>query len=74
MSPRAKNIPINGLFLNEKAMQFAKNLGKKYFIPGNGWLQCFKDVVVIVFKYVSGESAQLNTSVNEEWLKRKKKN
>ena len=52
-----------------KAMQFAKIFGKNYFIPGIGWLQSLKYRHAIVFKFVSGESSQIDTSVIEEWLR-----
>ena len=55
MSVTAKKFPIIDPILKEKAMQFAD------FILCNEWSQCFKDCHAIVFKFISGESVQVDT-------------
>ena len=43
-------------------MPFAKSLGENDFIPGDGWLQLFKDHYAIVFKSAGGEVVKVHFS------------
>jgi len=53
------NLPISGPLIQEKAAEFAKNLGLK-FQASSGWLEKFKSRNGIVEKIVSGESAAVS--------------
>jgi len=69
---RSKNIPISGPILQEKARQFAEQLG---YLPGefkgsNGWLEKFRTRHAISFRVISGESTSVDNSTVEEWAKR----
>lgn len=64
---RDKNLPISGPTLQEKATEFAKQLGKPNFRASNGWLQNFKKRNEIVFKKVTGESASVDDQVCTQW-------
>lgn len=43
ISKRSQNIPIDGVLLKEKAMQYAKELGHKEFMASDGWLRRWKE-------------------------------
>jgi len=69
---RSKNIPISGPILQEKARQFAEQLG---YLPGefkgsNGWLEKFRTRHAISSHVISGESTSVDNSTVEEWSKR----
>lgn len=64
---RDKNVPIGGPILQEKAQQFAVQLGHANFRASNGWLQNFKKRNELVFRKVCGESASVDDSVCTEW-------
>jgi transposase-like protein len=65
---RAKNIPISGPILKEKALEIAKELDCATFKASNGWLQKFLIRHNITFKTVSGESANVNPEKVDEWI------
>lgn len=67
---RDKNLPISGPTLQEKATEFAKQLGKPNFRASNGWLQNFKKRNDVVFKKVTGESASVNDEVCTQWCEK----
>lgn len=68
LETRAKNIPVDGPMLMEKAKCFATALGVDDFTGGTGWQQRFKNRYGIVGKTVSGESGATSSSVTEKWL------
>lgn len=56
---RDYNLPISGPLIQEKAAEFAKNLGLT-FQASSGWLEKFKLRNGIVEKIISGESAAVS--------------
>ncbi|XP_037520679.1 tigger transposable element-derived protein 6-like [Rhipicephalus sanguineus] len=68
LETRAKNIPIDGPMLMEKAKWFAAALGVDGFTGGTGWQQRFKTRYGIVGKTLSGESGATNSQDTEKWL------
>lgn len=59
---RAKNIPLSGAVLQQKALDFV-------FKASSGWLQRFKERNSIFGKVVSGESAEANAVGAADWLR-----
>ena len=64
---RSKNIPITGPLLQEKAVQFASELGYQDFKASNGWLDCWKAKFSIKFYKVCGESGDVNNETVTEF-------
>lgn len=64
---RAQNIPISGLILKEKALQFANELGVSEFSASNGWFERFKERHGLSFKKMCGEAAAVDMRPVEEW-------
>ena len=42
LAQRSQNVPIDGVFVKEKALQYAKKLGFKDFQASDGWLRRWK--------------------------------
>ena len=68
----AKQIPISGPILQEKARQVAEQLAytSETFKASNGWLEKFRNRHVISFRTINGESASVDNSTIEEWKNR----
>ncbi|ELU05436.1 hypothetical protein CAPTEDRAFT_46694, partial [Capitella teleta] len=64
---RTKNIPLSGPILCAKASKLAADLGHEKFEASNGWLSRFKDRHQIVFRVISGESANVNQESVDTW-------
>ncbi|GBN97078.1 Tigger transposable element-derived protein 4, partial [Araneus ventricosus] len=65
---RDKNVPISGLFILEKALQFAKALEYDEFRGSNGWLEKFKRRHGIMAKVISGQSKDVDDNDSENWI------
>lgn len=69
---RAKNIPISGPILQERARQIAEEIGipPGQFKGSNGWLEKFRARHSINHRAISGESASVDQSTIDEWKRR----
>ncbi|XP_070390804.1 tigger transposable element-derived protein 6-like [Dermacentor albipictus] len=65
---RAKNIPISGNAVQQKALNYACLLGIDDFKASTGWLSRFKARHDIVGKTLSGESASADTGNASAWI------
>lgn len=66
---RAKNIPLSGSLIREKAKEFAAALGREEFSASIGWLDKFKSRHNIVQMSLCGESGSADFQCGEEWQK-----
>ena len=51
----ANNVPVSGVVLKEKALQFAKSLHLDDFRASDGWLDRWKSRHNVTFREVSGQ-------------------
>ena len=65
-----RKLPISGPMLQEKALQFAKDLGNTEFRGSNVWLESFRKRNNIAFYVKSGEKADVDIVVVEDWKKK----
>lgn len=65
---RAKNIPLSGATVQQKALNYACLLGLDDFKASTGWLSRFKTRHGIVGKVLSGESAAADGEAASEWI------
>lgn len=56
----AKNLPVSGAMVQEKAREIAIENGDKDFKASNGWLESFKNRHQLTFSAVCGESKDVN--------------
>lgn len=59
MEAKAKNMPLSGIIIKEKAFEIAKELGNHDFSGSNGWLERFKDRHGLSFKKMSGNAMNI---------------
>ena len=64
---RAKNLPVSGPTLIEKATKFANELNVEDFKASQGWLDNFKKRNNISSKVMAGECESVSTNVTEGW-------
>lgn len=67
---RAKNMPVSGPLIQEKALQVAKIENFENFSASNGWLEKFRIRHGITFKSICGESKSVDTSVVKDWTEK----
>lgn len=66
---RSKNIPLSGVLLKEKAMDFAHLLNVTGFNASTGWLDKFKARNKIVFRTLHGQARDVSNETCEKWIK-----
>ncbi len=64
---RAKNIPINGPLLRERARAFARSLGFPEFMGSTGWLHRNRKRYGISHKIINGEANDAPKEVASSW-------
>lgn len=69
-SVRAKNIPVSGPMIQQKAKEIADALGNENFSASNGWLDRFRVRNNITFRSLCGEAADVDPSSCEDWQER----
>ena len=67
---RSKNIPISGPIIQEKALQFARELGYNDFKASSGWLDSWKSRFNIGHFKICGESADVDLEKVNEFKKK----
>ena len=65
---RSENIPIHEKIIQEKALEFAKEVNFEKFQASDGWLHSWKARYNISFKEVSGESKSVTPEMTAAWL------
>lgn len=65
---RAKNVPLSGAIVQQKALNYACLLGVDDFKASTGWLSRFKARHDIVGKVLSGESADADGEAASAWM------
>ena len=64
-----KTVPVNGLFLKERAKEIAIKNGHEKFEATNGWMDRFCRRNQIFLKKVFGESGIVDQETSDDWIK-----
>ena len=67
---RSKNIPISGRLIQEKALLLSAQLDLDDFMASNGWLESWTRRNNIRLSALSGEAAEVNPTVVDDWKAR----
>ena len=69
---RAKNIPVSGRLIQERAVMYASELGIERFSGSNGWLEKWQKRHNVRMSVLSGEAADVDPTVVSDWGERLK--
>ena len=69
---RAKNIPVTGRLIQERAIMYASELGIDQFAGSNGWLEKWQKRHNVRMVVLSGEAADVDPTVVSDWSERLK--
>ena len=64
---RSNSVPVSGVVLKEKALQFAKSLHLDDFRASDGWLNRWKSRHNVTFREVSGEEKSCTPEMTASW-------
>ena len=67
---RALNMPVSGLYIQQKALELAKRYDQANFKASNGWLERFKGRHNISSAVISGEKGCVDGIVVDDWKER----
>lgn len=66
---RAKNVPLNGPIMIEKATKFAADMNLQNFKASQGWFDNLKKRNNISFQVMAGECESVQESLVDSWIK-----
>ena len=66
-SVRAKGLPVSGTLLQSEALMFSLELNHDAFMASSGWLESFKARHNIHCAVLSGEAADVDPTVVDDW-------
>ena len=69
---RAKNIPVSGWMIQEKALMFVREMEHLGFTASKGWLNRWQKHHNVRLATLSGEAADVSEETVEDWRKRLK--
>ena len=67
---RSKSIPVSGRMIQERATMYAAELGHTSFTGSNGWLDRWLKRHNVHLRSLTGEAADVDPAVIEDWGKR----
>ena len=67
---RARNMPVPGPYIQQKALELAKRYDQGNFKPSKGWLERFKGRHNISSAVISGEKGCVDGIVVDDWKER----
>ncbi|GBM54415.1 Tigger transposable element-derived protein 6 [Araneus ventricosus] len=67
-SVHAKDIPVSGVWLQEKSREVGGSLGLETFKTSNGWLEKFTTRHNISFKQICGKEKSVNPNEVTDWI------
>ncbi|GBO27310.1 hypothetical protein AVEN_216412-1 [Araneus ventricosus] len=67
-SARAKNIPVSGVLLQEKAREVGESLGLETFKVSNRWQEKFRTRHTYLLKQICGEDKSVNPNEVTDWI------